>query len=262
MAEVAIDGVVLGVAIDGAGDPPFVFVHGLACDRRSWQPQFEALSVSHRCVSIDLRGRGESAAVPPYGTGQAADDVAAVIRHLGLSPAIVVGHSLGGLVSLLVNQRYPDVVTGIVMADPPLTAAASGRLAELGERIRAEGVAAAMAPVVASWVVDTTPASVRDYVEEVVANCPAEVAAGMLANGGVFQQEMTGLLQAADAKPFMVLWPTRPAGNPENLRGATTFLRQEPIADSGHFLQLEHPEVTTALLRAFVDDVRRDPRLA
>jgi pimeloyl-ACP methyl ester carboxylesterase len=39
------------------------------------------------------------------------------------------------------------------------------------------------------------------------------------------------------------------------------FIRQEPVADSGHFFQLEQPAITNALLRAFLDDVERDPRL-
>ena len=39
------------------------------------------------------------------------------------------------------------------------------------------------------------------------------------------------------------------------------FVRQEPIAESGHFFQLEQPALTAALLRAFLDDVERDPRV-
>jgi len=40
------------------------------------------------------------------------------------------------------------------------------------------------------------------------------------------------------------------------------YIRQEPIAGAGHFFQLERPAITNALLRAFLDDVQRDPRIA
>ena len=103
---------------------------------------------------------------------------------------------------------------------------------------------------------------VRAYVRDVVLGCPPDVAAGMLENDEIFRTDMVALLKAADAKPFMALWPSRPIGNPDKLRETLVFLRQEPIADAGHFLQLEHPAVTTALLRAFIDDVERDPRIS
>lgn len=262
MAEVEIDGVRLAFDDEGEANPPFVFVHGLACDRRAWRPQVEALSPTHRCISIDLRGRGESQPIPPFGIERATEDVAGVIRSLALPPVIVAGHSLGGLIALLLNYRHSDLVTGVVIADTPLARAASGGLAELADRIHTEGTATALGTAVENWFVSSTPEPVRDYVRDVVLGCPADVAAGMLEDGEIFERDIVSLLKAADEKPFMALWPTRPAGNPEKLRDLTVFLRQEPIPDSGHFLQLEHPLVTTALLRAFVDDVERDPRLA
>jgi pimeloyl-ACP methyl ester carboxylesterase len=261
LGEVAVNGARLDVASAGQGDPPFLFVHGLGCDRRSWTPQFEALQATHRCISVDLRGRGLSEALPPFDPLQATEDVAAVIEHFAAAPAIVVGHSLGGLIALLLNSRHGDLVVGTVLVDPPLTAAASGRLAGMAARVRAEGLAATIGPMLDSFFVESTPGHVRDYVREVMLGCPPDVFAGMVEDSGLFERELPDLLRAADRKPFMAIWPTRPLGSPDRLREVTTFLRQEPVADAGHFLQLEHPEVTTALLRAFVDDVQRDPRL-
>ena len=261
MVEVAVNGTTLDVDVAGDGSPAFVFIHGIACDRRSWQPQFESLQGAHRCINVDLRGRGASKPVPPFDTSQAAADVAAVVRAFDAAPAIVVGHSLGALIALLVGARFADVVTGTVLVDAPLTSAASGGLEALAQRVRARGVAAAFDPVIDSFFVESTPQAVREYIREVMLGCPPDVAAGMAENAQVFEQEMPDLLRNADRKPLMAIWPTRPLGNPDRLREVTTFLRQEPVANSGHFLQLEHPLVTTALLRAFVDDVQRDPRL-
>ena len=260
MAEIALNGVRFSYDDRGTGDPPFVFIHGLASDRLSWAPQVEALSADHRCVAIDLRGRGESAPVPPFDTSQAADDVAALIQELRLAPAVVVGHSLGGLVALLLNYHHPELVRGVVLCDAALTGAANGSFEGLRNRIRDVG-RDALAPLVESFFVASTSEEIRTYVRDVMLGCPPDVAAGMLENDEIFRTDMVALLKAADAKPFMALWPTRPIGNPEKLRESLVFLRQEPIADAGHFLQLEHPAVTTALLRAFLDDVERDPRV-
>jgi pimeloyl-ACP methyl ester carboxylesterase len=260
VAEVTLNGVLYSFDVEGTGDPPFLFIHGLACDRQSWTPQVQALSESHRCVAVDLRGRGDTTPIPPFDTSQAAEDVAALIRQLGLPPVIVVGHSLGGLVALLLNHRHGDLVRGVVLCDAALTGAANGSFKGLRNRIREEG-RDSLVPLVESFFVDSTSDEVRTYVRDVMLGCPPDVAAGMLDNDEVFQTEMATLLKAADAKPFMALWPSRPIGNPDKLREMLVFLRQEPVADSGHFLQLEHPAVTTALLRAFLDDVERDPRV-
>ena len=126
MARIDVNGTTIAYEERGHGGPPFVFIHGWACDRSFWRPQFDELSRDHRCVALDLRGRGDSPAVPPYDSTTAAADVAAVIQSLGLGAAILVGHSLGGLVALLVNDSHPELVQGIVLGDSPLTAAGRG----------------------------------------------------------------------------------------------------------------------------------------
>jgi pimeloyl-ACP methyl ester carboxylesterase len=115
---------------------------------------------------------------------------------------------------------------------------------------------------VETFFVEETPAEVREAVLEMMLDCPAEVAAGMLGNADVFPERMVELLREADRKPFMAIWASNPLGDPQQLRDVTMFVRQEPIPGAGHFFQLEQPAITNALLRAFVDDVLRDPRIA
>ncbi|MCC6420581.1 MAG: alpha/beta hydrolase [Gemmataceae bacterium] len=261
MAFVTASGTQLAVFEAGAGDPPFVFVHGWACDHSFWAPQFADLQRDHRCLAIDLRGRGESPAVPPYDSTTAADDVAAVVRALGVGPAIVAGHSLGGLIALLLNDRHGELVTGIVLGDSPLTGAGQGGFADGARRVREAGTMAVMRGYVEGFFVEATPPAVREKVLGTMLSCPAEVGAGMLSNDEVFVDRLTALLKKADEKPLMAIWAERPLGNPERLRELLMFVRQEPIAGAGHFFQLEQPAITNALLRAFVDDVERDPRL-
>lgn len=262
MAELKLNGTTIAFDDVGAGEPAFVFLHGWACDRRTWAPQVADLSASHRCIAVDFRGRGDSPPTPPFDAPTAAEDVAALIGELNVGPVVLVGHSLGGLVALLVNYHHPDLVLGTVMGDAPLTAASGGGFSTTVERLRESGSTETLTALMDSFFVDETPAEVRSLVEDMMLKCPTDVAAGMLDNAGIFQSSMGELIAAADKKTFMAIWAATPRGNPERLREVTLFLRQEPMGEAGHFFQLEHPKVTTALLRAFLDDVERDPRIA
>lgn len=262
MAALTVNGAALEYLDQGRGDPPFVFVHGWACDMSAWAPQIEDLCRDHRVVAVNLRGRGNSAAVPPFDSTQAADDVAGLMEALGLGPAVVVGHSLGALITLLLNDRHPERILGVVLGDPPLSSARGGRFESTSRMVAEAGSMSPMADYIETFFSDATPDDLRDQVRQTMLTCPADVAAGMLSNGGVFVERLDELIREADRKPFMVFWPESPLGDPKWLREVTMFVRQEPIAGAGHFFQLEQPAVTNALLRAFLDDVERDPRIA
>lgn len=262
MAQLTVNGAEIAVFDAGSGDPPFVFVHGLANDHTVWQPQFDDLSRDYRCVAVDLRGCGASAAVPPFDTTQAAEDIAEVVRTLGLGPAIVAGHGSGGLVALLLNDRHPELVRGIVLGDATLSSASGGGWPELERHIRDDGTLVALGPLIDGFFGEGTSPELRERIRAMVLATPTDVAAGMVSNSDDLRQRMGELLRAADQKPLMAIWSQVPRGNPERLRETLFFIRQEPIAGAGHFFQLEQPAVTNALLRAFVDDVLRDPRVS
>lgn len=261
MALAEVNGATIAYGEKGQGAPSFVFVHGWACDRTFWQPQFDDLSRDHRCLNVDLRGRGESSLTPPYHTTQAADDVAALMEQLDFGPSIIVGHSLGGIVTLLFNDRYPDRVLATVLGDSPVNPGVGPRLAGVAKLIREAGTLDPAMAIVNSLYVEATPIEVWTATRGVILDCPPEVAAGMFENTEPLTGQMDRLVKAVDRKPCMMLWRDVPAGDPEYIRDLTMFVRQEPMAGAGHFFQLEQPEVTNALIRAFMDDVRRDPRV-
>jgi pimeloyl-ACP methyl ester carboxylesterase len=105
--------------------PPLLFVHGYFGIAIAFERMMERLTASgHRCVAIDLRGRGDSA-LPSLRTGEVAslgkvsihdyaDDVDRVARLLG-NP-IIVGHSMGGLVAQIAATR--GVARGLVLLSP------------------------------------------------------------------------------------------------------------------------------------------------
>ncbi|MGI8776368.1 MAG: alpha/beta fold hydrolase [Acidimicrobiales bacterium] len=104
----------LGGPSDG---PTILLLHGwtLSADL-NWFSAYDALAAHGRVLAIDQRGHGRGLrSEEPFTLAAAADDAAALLRHLGAVPAIVVGYSMGGSVALLQWQRHPDTVAGLVL---------------------------------------------------------------------------------------------------------------------------------------------------
>jgi pimeloyl-ACP methyl ester carboxylesterase len=101
------------------GAAPFVLIHGLASNARMWDGvACELAERGHPALTVDLRGHGRSAKPDgPYDMATVADDVAAVIRELGLDRPVVAGQSWGGNVVLELALREPELVRGIVCVD-------------------------------------------------------------------------------------------------------------------------------------------------
>jgi pimeloyl-ACP methyl ester carboxylesterase len=256
---VEANGIPFDIVETGSGDPPIVFIHGLACDATAWAAQMDDLSRDHRCIAINLRGRGATPGLPPFGVGQQAEDVAGVLDSLGVSGAIVVGHSLGGMVALLLNERRPDLVRGIVTGDSPVSSRGLDGV-RLADAVRAAGSTEPARTLVENFWADGTSDAIREQVREMMLGCPPDVLAGMLEQS-VSPERTLELIHLADQKPFMTIWAARPLGEPSWVRDNTVFTRQEPIAGAGHFFQVERPAVTNAILRAFLEEAERDPRV-
>jgi aminoacrylate hydrolase len=92
----------------GEGEP-LLLIAGIASDMASWGP-LPPLLGGRRLITIDNRGSGQSKVEGPLAIEDMADDCAALLDHLGLEAADVAGHSLGGLIGLLLASRHPGKV--------------------------------------------------------------------------------------------------------------------------------------------------------
>ena len=114
----ASDGVRLHVRTTGQGEP-LVFVHEFSGDHRSWDQQVAFFGRHAQCVTYGARGYTPSdvpAAAAAYSQDRAAEDVADVIRTLGLGPAHVIGLSMGGFATLHFGLRFPELARSLVVA--------------------------------------------------------------------------------------------------------------------------------------------------
>ena len=99
----------------GSG-PSIVFTHGWADDRGVWDGLIAELGTTVRSVSWDLRGHGGSGVAPPghYSRAHALADMASVVNAVD-PPVVLVGHSLGGYLSLAYTLLHPDEVRALVL---------------------------------------------------------------------------------------------------------------------------------------------------
>lgn len=93
-----------------------IFLHGFLENLNMWQPYFEFFSQKHRVIAIDLLGHGNSECMGYIHTMEdMADAVFALISELKLRKITLLGHSMGGYVSLAFAELYPDHVKGLAL---------------------------------------------------------------------------------------------------------------------------------------------------
>jgi pimeloyl-ACP methyl ester carboxylesterase len=97
---------------------PLVFLHAFPLNRTMWAQQEDALFARFRIITVDLRGHGESdAPLWHYTLDQSADDVRALLDHLGIRQALFVGLSMGGYILFAFYRKYAVRVKGMILAD-------------------------------------------------------------------------------------------------------------------------------------------------
>ncbi|MFC0504771.1 alpha/beta fold hydrolase [Micromonospora costi] len=111
-----VNGINLYYETHGTGRP-LVLLHGGLCSGEMFAPILPTLADHHQVILVDLQGHGRTADVDrPLDLTLMADDIAALIDHLGLQKPDLVGYSLGGGVALQVAVRHPQKVGRLVTA--------------------------------------------------------------------------------------------------------------------------------------------------
>jgi pimeloyl-ACP methyl ester carboxylesterase len=114
----AEDGVKIVCEVSGKGDTALVFLHGWCGDHEYWKKQVEAFAGDYRCVTLDQAGHGESGKDrKAWTTASLAGDVESVVKDMGLKRVILIGHSMGGPVSLMAAKRMPGTVVAVIGSD-------------------------------------------------------------------------------------------------------------------------------------------------
>jgi pimeloyl-ACP methyl ester carboxylesterase len=141
-----VPGARLHYEVSGSG-PGLVLIHGFALDMTMWDEQVADLEARFRVVRYDCRGFGTSAPMDPEVPYAHAEDLLALLDHLGLGQVVLAGLSFGGMVAVKTALLAPGRVRGLVLLDSAVDGMSwdepsRAGLAELARQVQAGGVAA------------------------------------------------------------------------------------------------------------------------
>ena len=250
---------------DTGGDGPvIVFSHGLLMDSSMFAPQVQALRGQWRCISWDERGHGQTAdpaRCDPFTYYDSADDLAALLAHLGVRQAVLAGMSQGGYLSLRCALTHPELVRALVLIDtqalqedPQKMVGHEALMKAWLEGGLSDGIAAVVAHTIlgdgwadapvwqAKWRQLTTPNLIQCFTtlgsrDDISARLGAITVPALVVHGSVDHAIDLERAQAmADALPHA---------------------RMVVVPGGGHASNLTHPEPVNAALAEFLGTLQR-----
>lgn len=250
-----------------------VFVHGLTCAGSDWKHQISALSSQYRCLTVDLRGHGQSAHLPgPYDMETLAADVVALLHELSVGRAVLIGHSMGTRVITAAAIQAPQRVAGLVFVDGSMQgqgnpiAARDNALAMLGDQAHA---ATFVTKMFGMMFTPQSDASDKQQIVERAQTVPFDVFKALFGNMACWD---AGRMQAAFELltiPLAVVQSTRV--NPQRERFCLTDGETTPYLDLikqsvrgaqicvlpgvGHFTQLDSPHAVNEAIESLANSL-------
>ncbi|MFZ3301579.1 MAG: alpha/beta hydrolase [Microgenomates group bacterium] len=106
---------------DVGSGPAIVFIHGWSESRMAFKNILPILSRRYRCISIDLPGFGESDAIEKVTLNKVSKTVEILLKKIGIKKYNLIGHSLGGAVTLVYADKHQDEINRIVLISPFVT---------------------------------------------------------------------------------------------------------------------------------------------
>lgn len=113
----------------GKGPVTLVLLHGFCENESVFSMMRASLPSELHVLSIDIPGFGKSERIPQWKMPQMADVIAAWIQQHSSNPCFIMGHSMGGYISLEILSRYPELVKGIGLIHSTTTADSEERIA-------------------------------------------------------------------------------------------------------------------------------------
>jgi pimeloyl-ACP methyl ester carboxylesterase len=255
--------------------PVLLLLHGLGCDRHTWDPVWSRLARRYTLLAPDLLGHGESDKPRgDYSPGGYANGMRDLLTVLGIDTVTVVGHSFGGAVAMQFAYQYPERTERIALVDPGgLGKEVSGLIRALGlpgydlvlRGLTLPGVR--HLNVAALRLLKLTGARELRDLDEVASILDSfkepgkRYAVHKLVTGVIDWRgqnvTMRDRAYLTEAMPLCVVWGADdhvlPAKHADIAREIAPSAQVTVVEDAGHFPHKDHPDTFVDLLAGFVD---------
>ena len=283
---VSHDGTLLAVRAAGGEDSPaLVFAHGFSLDMTTWHYQWKAFADRYRCVLFDQRGHGRSGAATDgdHSLQAMGRDVRAVLdAAVPTGPAVLIGHSLGGMSLLAFAEAHPEEfgerVAGVVFADTAAAELVRGAVGGVVTRLMALAKAPARADRVRRYMKmgqsdlaflvarltnfgpKASPALV-EHVAGVSGQAPIEVWTDGLA--ALLEMDLTHAIEHVAIPSLVVVGDLdriTPPASAKRLAEALPQGRLVVLEGAGHMAPMERHEQFNRVLGRFLEKVLLERR--
>ena len=262
MAFVRVNGVVLHHQVDGpAGKPPLVFSNSLGSDFRIWDAVVGKLGNRFRFVRYDKRGHGLSETTPaPYALTDHVNDLAALLDHLGIEKAAVVGLSVGGMIAQGLAALRPDLVAALALSGTGHKIGTEEFWKARIDAVQANGIAGIADLILPRWFtaayrraenpdfIGYTNMLVRTPLEGYVGTCTA-----------LRDADLTESTRALKLPTICMVGDQDGSTPPELVRSLAELIKGAEfrvIADAGHIPCIEQPDAVADLIGSFLSKTR------
>ncbi len=251
------DGVRIHYSVYGKGEPTLVFVHGWCGSRSVWYKQIPYFAKKYKIVALDLAGHGKSGRQRKVYTQETfGEDVAAVVNAEKLDKAILIGHSMSGVVILEANRLIKDKVRGLIAIDTlenfEHTVATPEQVKQYLDPLKKDFVKGSKAFLLGMFPKNADPKLIKRVIRN-VSRCNPTIAISTIEC--YFNTPVIPLLADVNVPLWCLnadLWPSYPEINSKYLK--SYHLKIMPGA--GHFLMVEDPDRFNRELDDIVNQIK------
>lgn len=258
MAFARVNDVVLHHEVRGPETAPvLVFSNSLGTDYRIWNDVVARLGEDFRVVLYDKRGHGLSEATPaPYRLDDHVGDLSALLDHLGVTKASIVGLSVGGMIAQGLAAKRPDLVSALVLMDTAHKIGTPEMWNQRIDTVTGKGIGAMSDAILERWFTPSyrraDNADFAGYIAMLTRTTVDGYAGTCAALGDADLTQST----AALTMPVMCIVGDQDGSTPPDLVRSTADLvagsRFEIIEGAGHLPCIEKPAETARLLQEFL----------
>jgi pimeloyl-ACP methyl ester carboxylesterase len=254
----------LAYEVHGTGEP-LVLVHGWCGSRSIWTFQIPVFAARYQVIAVDLRGHGDSDKPPSdedYSLALCARDLDGLLHRLGIGRAVVMGQSMGTLVSQQMALMFPRRVSALVLAgalasSPPAGGVVGPWVERIMDEVRRKGFEPYLREVVPFWFSPGyDPTQIASVTTEALKTAPHAALAFCRVVAGTSLREQLAEIRV----PTLLIVGERdgrtPVAESEDMNRRIPDAWLKVIKGAGHLANVEKPEEFNRAVLAFLDAAR------
>ncbi|MEZ5810123.1 MAG: 3-oxoadipate enol-lactonase [Rhizobiaceae bacterium] len=258
MAFARVNGVVLHYEDRGGADRPvIVFSNSLGTDFRIWDEVVARLGHAFRVIRYDKRGHGLSEAPPqPYAMTDHVGDLAALLDHLDVRRAAIVGLSVGGMIAQGIAALRPDLVSALVLCDTSHRIGTEELWNARIEAVNGDGIASIADAIMERWFTpEYRSPDNPDYVGYLAMLTRTTVDGYAGTSAAIRDADLTESSRALSLPVLCIVGDQDGATTPDVVRSTAALIDGagfEIVENAGHLPCIEQPARTAELISGFL----------